>query len=377
MIIIYRDESVCPEYLKFKNLYKGLKKACAGVRWKTSVTQFEANALKNISNIQDDVMNGRYKICNYTEMTIKEPKERHITATNIRDRVLQRSLCDETITGILSKSFIKENCACQKDKGTEYALKLLKEQIHSEYIRNSNTDQLFYLKCDVHHFFESVNHDVLKQILYRKFYPNYESEYIRCIEIIDSFGKVGLGLGSQVSQLLALTYLDSLDHFVKEQLHIKCYIRYMDDFILISRNKDILKDCLVRVKEFLSNIQLELNAKTRIGKLCNGVSFLNWKFVLKPTGKVVMIINPQKLAKKRKKLKRMIANENITDEQIIEAARGMIAHLSIGNAYKAIQEIESLLSSANIKIPKKKLTKTQEMEKWVENFFWYNFEAQG
>ena len=73
----------------------------------------------------------------------------------------------------------------------------------------------------------------------------------------------------------------------------------------------------------------------------------------------------------------MIANENITDEQIIEAARGMIAHLSIGNAYKAIQEIESLLSSANIKIPEKKLTKTQEMEKWVENFFWYNFETQG
>ena len=110
-------------------MYKGLKRSCKNVRWKTSVTQYEINGLKNTAKLIRDIKNGKYKLSKYQEFEIFEPKRRHITATRIKDRQVQRSLCDTTLYDLLTKSFIQDNCACQKGKGTVFAMKRLKKRL--------------------------------------------------------------------------------------------------------------------------------------------------------------------------------------------------------------------------------------------------------
>ena len=333
------------EYLDFKNMYKGLKKCCNNVRWKTSVSQFEMNGLKNTAKALRDIKSGKYKLSEYQNFTIYEPKLRHITATKIRDRQIQRSMCDTTLYDLLTKSFIHSNGACQKGKGTTFVLNDFKKQLQKYYRKHGNDG--YYLKCDIHHFFENINHDILKD----KLAERIDDEHILYMVymIIDSFGDKGLGLGSQVSQLLALFYLDELDHIIKEKLHIKVYTRYMDDFVLVSESKEQLIKAKKYIEAYLAGIDLELNNKTVLQKVKYGIMYLHWKYKITDTGKVLMLPDKKRCTKRRHKIKRLInaykANK-ITKERLLQIVNAMKAHLAKGNAYKAIKEIDDMINKA-------------------------------
>lgn len=330
------------EYLDFGNMYKGLKQCCKNVRWKTSVTQFEMNALKNTAKAIADIKSGKYKLSDYQHFTIYEPKLRHITATKIKDRQVQRSLCDTTLYDLLTKSFIHSNGACQKGKGTEFVLKDFKKQLQRYYRKHGNIG--YYLKCDIHHFFESINHDILKDMLIKRI----DDEHIlnMVFMVIDSFGDKGLGLGSQISQLLALFYLNELDHIIKEKLHIKVYTRYMDDFVLISESKEKLIEAKEYIEAYLTGIDLQLNSKTRLQKLKHGVMYLHWKYMITDTGKVLMLPDKKRCTKRRRKVKRLIRRYQegrLPLDTLLQISVAMKAHLSKGNAYKAKAEIDRLV----------------------------------
>lgn len=332
------------KYLNFKNMYKAANKCCNNVRWKTSVTQFEMNKLKNTTNSIRNIKIGKYKLSKYQTFTIYEPKLRSITATRIIDRQIQRSLCDTTVYNLLTKSFIYSNAACQKGKGTDFALKDFKKQLQKHYRKFGNTG--YYLKCDIHHFFENILHDVLKEKL-RKHITD-EHILFMLFHIIDSFGEKGLGLGSQVSQLLALFYLDELDHKIKEFLHIKVYTRYMDDFILVSRDKEQLKNAKDVITQHLNLLGLTLNDKTTLQKLEYGVNYLNWRFLITDTGKVLMLPSCKRNTKRRHKLQRLMnqyKEDNIGLSQILQITNSMKAHLGKGNAYKSIIEIDNIINN--------------------------------
>lgn len=132
------------KYLDFRNMYKGLKKSCKNVRWKTSVTQFEMNGLKNTAKSIRNIKTGKYKLSKYQKFIIYEPKLRHITATRIVDRQIQRSLCDTTIYQLLTKSFIYSNAACQVGKGTDFALNDFKKQLRKHY-QHYGTKGYYYI----------------------------------------------------------------------------------------------------------------------------------------------------------------------------------------------------------------------------------------
>ena len=326
-------------YLEFGKMYRSLKKCCKNVRWKTSVTQYEVNGLKNTAKVAAEINSGKYKLLPYQEFQINEPKERHITATRIRDRQVQRSICDTVVYDSITRSFVADNSACQKGRGTQYAIDRLKEHIRRYYRKNGAEG--YYLKCDIHHFFESLDHDIIKAQL-RKRITN--EHYLNMLyDIIDSFpGEKGIGLGSQVSQLLALMYLDEMDHIIKEKLHIKYYIRYMDDFILVDHNREKLSYSLVELRKYLDTLGLSLNKKTTLQKLSQGVIFLGWKFILTDTGKVILKPDKRKLTAKRRKLrgiKRQQAAGNLSEKDVMQINQGMIAHLEHGNARKAIEYI--------------------------------------
>lgn len=268
--------------ISFKQLYIGLQKSSRNVRWKDSVATYSTNALKNTFKLRQSLLNGKYRIDPYQRFLIHEPKEREIVATRIKDRQFQRSLCDNVLYPQITRSFIRDNCACQRGKGVDDALDRMDAHIHRYYRKHGSKG--WVLKCDIRHYFAETRHEDAKAAL-RKHISDDEA-YKKASDIIDSFGSdKGIGLGSQVSQLVQLALLDDFDHFMKERLGIKHYIRYMDDFILIHEDKAYLEYCLCKIEEWLSTLNLSLNSKTHIHPLQQGITFLKWRFILTDSGK--------------------------------------------------------------------------------------------
>lgn len=164
------------------------------------------------------------------------------------------------------------------------------------------------LKCDIHHYFPSIRHDIAKAAIYKRVTDTQIAA--RACEIVDSFGgDVGIGLGSQVSQLVALAVLDDLDHFIKERLRVKHYVRYMDDFILIHEDKEFLQYCRTEIEKQVNAIGLQLNSKTTLYPLRQGVKMLQWRFIVTDSGAVIRKMSKKKQGKQRRKLKKLYAKE--------------------------------------------------------------------
>lgn len=290
--------------VSFNYLYKGLKRTCKTVRWKDSVIGYENNGLKNTHSISHDIRHRSYKLQPYQSFTIYEPKERHIVATRIRDRQLQRSLCDSGLYDDICEHFIKDNVACQLNKGTDEALRRMKTHMRRSY--NKYGLNAWVLRCDIHHFFDETDHDVAHKVIDKYVSDKDAANVVHTI--IDSFEK-GIGLGSQISQLIELLVLNDLDHFIKERLHIKYYIRYMDDFVLIHPDKDYLRYCWKEIEKELAKLKLTLNKKTSLHPIKQGINFLQWKFIYSDTGKVLMLINKKKIIKEKRRLVKLFELE--------------------------------------------------------------------
>lgn len=294
------------EALDFDSLYKGLTQCCRSVRWKDSVVGYENNGLKNTYKLRKDLLNGSYQISKYQRFKVFEPKERDIVATRIRDRQFQRALCDNGLYEMMTKSFIHDSGACLEGRGVDYTLNRMTKHLRRYNIEHGRDG--WVLKCDIRHYFQSIPHDVAKAAI-RKRVPDKEIADKAC-DIVDSFGgDKGIGLGSQVSQLIALAVLDDLDHYIKERLRIKHYIRYMDDFILVHPDKEYLKTCRKIIELKLEELGLELNEKTKIYPLKQGVKLLQWKFQIMPSGKILRRMNKNKSGKQRRKLKKLFRKE--------------------------------------------------------------------
>lgn len=292
--------------MTFGHLYRALKQCCRNVRWKDSIVGYEWNGLKNTYRLLKEVWNCRYKLSGYQIFIITEPKVRRIVATMIKDRQFQRVLCDYIVYPEITKGFVPENCACQKDRGVDYCLKLLKKRLR-EYYDLYGTEG-WVLKCDIRKYFDSTPHDTAKAALAKRIRGPRALE--ECFRIVDSFeGDRGIGLGSQNSQLTELAVLDDLDHMITEELGIRCYVRYMDDFVLVHPDKEHLKHCLAIIREHLRVLDLELNSKTCIYPIRQGVKMLQWTFRMQKTGYILIRMNQKKMSNERRKLKKLWAME--------------------------------------------------------------------
>ena len=293
----------------FDNLYTGMKASCRGVRWKESAIRYENNGLKNTYKLKKDAENGSYQIQKYQSFEIFEPKRRVIVATRIRDRQFQHSLVDNSVYRELTKSFIADNCACQLGRGTDYCLERMKKHLRRYYQENGQSNEGYFLKADIENYFGSIDHELISKELRR--YISDERIMHELDRIVNSFeGDAGLGLGSQCNQLFALALLNGLDHFIKEELRIKFYIRYMDDFILIHRDKEYLKECKKQIEDYLKRLKLRLHKrKTVIHPIRNGFKLLKWRFILTDTGRVLMLMDRRKVARQKRKIRKLYEME--------------------------------------------------------------------
>ena len=330
--------------ITFEELYKGLKLSCRNVRWKDSVTGYEASGLKNTYLLRQSLLDGTYKISGYQRFRVHEPKEREIVATRLKDRQFQRSLCDNVLYPQITRSFIRDNCACLRGRGVDDALNRL--TVHLQRYYRKHGAKGWVLKCDIRHYFAETPHNVAKAAIRKRLTDQRAAFYTD--QIIDSFGgDTGIGLGSQVSQLTELAVLDDLDHYIKERLRIRHYLRYMDDFILIHEDRAVLENALKDITEKLAALGLTLNSKTQIYPLKQGVIWLKWRFILTDTGKVVRRIGRKSVVRERRKLKRMAKlaeSGRISADALKESFNSWKAHAQRGNCRKIISDMEELLN---------------------------------
>lgn len=319
----------------FNNLYDAHRSCRKGKRWKDSVAIYDIRGLECTLKLQDLLKTGKYRLSPYNCFTINERgKKRDIKSIKYPDRVVQKSLMDNILTPAVTPSFIDTNCASLKYKGTDYSLYKLRQHLEAQVRKNKDA---FILKCDMKGYFDSIPHELLDSYYEKKFSDEW---LIGLIKHIHSSipGGVGVPLGNQLSQLDALLALSPLDHFIKEKLHIERYGRYMDDFYLISEDKEYLKECLNYIRNWVSERGMRLNTKkTKITTIRQGIDFLGFHFYVTGTGKVVQKLSRQSIVHHKAKLRKMaklLKEGKCTFEACKEAHNGWKAHAQRGKKKK-------------------------------------------
>ena len=324
----------------FDALYKALRACRQGVMWKDSTARYAADALKETYKLRREILDGTYRIRPYTHFIVTDPKRREVMATNIRDRQYQRALCDSYLYEQITHGFIRDNFACQKGRGVDDALDRMDAHLHRYYRHHGAAG--WVLKCDIRSYFASTSHEVAKAAVAKRV-P--DERVCRAVyDIIDSFGETGIGLGSQISQLIELAVLDDLDHYIKEKLQVRHYLRYMDDFILIHQDREYLAHCLEQIRSKLSGIGLELNDKTALFPLSHGIKWLQWRFLLTETGKVIRRMGRKNITRERRRLNNM-HRKGLPRTVAEESLRSWKAGAERGNTRGAVIRMKTYLDA--------------------------------
>ena len=283
------------------NTYNIIKK---NTKNKNKLEKFEQNLSINLIDIKNKINkeNGKYNL-----FMIYEPKERLILSLNLKDKIINH-MVGYILFDVLEKSLIDSNVAVRVNKGTSYGIKLVKK-----YIKKLNYNY-YCLKIDIKKYFYSINHNILKDLLNKKIKDKLFLDIV--YKIIDSSDEdyileyakkhnislkkgYGLPIGNLTSQILGIFYLNKIDHYIKEELKIKYYIRYMDDMVLFHKDKNYLKFCLDKIIIYLKKYDLELNNKTIITK--NSLCFLGYRFYNKKIK--ILSKNRRRIYKKLRLLK--------------------------------------------------------------------------
>ena len=270
----------------FENLYRAARKARRGKRSKQAVEAFEFDLEKNLVSLRRDLLERTYLPGPFRTFTITDPKPRLISAAPYRDRVVHHALCN-VLEPIFERSFVFDSYACRRGKGTHAAV-----DRYTAFARKNR----YVLKCDVRKFFPSVDHAMLLERLARKIkdpdvmwlasmivmHSNPQEDVPGFFPGDDLFTTMerqrGIPIGNQTSQFFANVYLDSLDHFVKERLGCRYYIRYCDDFVILDNDRRRLGDVRLAVEQFLLGLRLWLHPKKRtISRVEDGLRFLGYR----------------------------------------------------------------------------------------------------
>lgn len=329
------------------NLYNSFMKCKSGVNWKASVQRYEANLLPNIYELQQSLLNETYKQKPFFEFQIFERgKTRNIKSMHISDRVLQRALCDYVLNPILFKSLIYDNGASVKGKGIDFSRRRLKTHLQKYYRKYGNKG--YVLKIDFSKYFDSIPHE----ILIKKIAEKIKDEKVLNLTsyLISTFGgDKGCGIGSQLSQTAGIFYPTELDTFCKTVKGCKYYGRYMDDTYIIYPDKEFLKTLLVEYIEIASRLGIRINSKkTQIMKLEKGFIFLQMKYRITESGKIIIIPVRQSFTRERRKLKSFLhlyRQKRITKPKILMQYKSWRGNICRYNSYKNVRATDRLYNS--------------------------------
>lgn len=361
--------------LDIDKLYYEYNKIRKNTRHKSKLINFNTKLNSNLCNILNVLEDKKYTHGKYNIFLIREKKYRLIMSEAITDKIVNHLVSDYILSNILDNKLINTNIATRKNKGTLYGINYLKKYI---YTLKENADTIYVLKMDIKKYFYNIDHKVLINLL-KKIYTdkniinllsdiigstNHNYVNITIDKIINNEIKkakkmnisngekekliyelntiprikqnVSLPIGNLTSQILAIFYLNDLDHFLKEKLNCKYYIRYMDDMIVLSDSNIFLKNVIIETKKFLKKYNVELNNKTQIYNLSDGINFLGYKFILTNKRLIIKINNNTKV--------RMLRNLKKYDKyKLYRSVASYNGMLKIGNNKSWKYKINSMV----------------------------------
>lgn len=351
--------STFDEVFTYDALYRAHMKGRLCKRDKKPLVKFELCMLSNLYELYKRLKCGTYRFGSYSSFVVYEPKRREIQTLHYSGRIVQRVLCDEVLMPYYSKRAILDNSVCQKGKGSSFALMRFEKMLRDHVKKHG--DSGYFLKCDILKYFPSIPHARLKELFGRECRDpklnalindvidsfHTSPEYLRTsgIEPIGTDGhktERGMPIGNQTSQVFGMFYLNEVDRLVKEKLRVKAYSRYMDDFILIHSDRDFVRYALERITETVKKLGLQLNSKTQIFPLKNGVTYLGFRYFVKPGGKIVKTV--KKRTKRRMRwrvrlLKKAYLDGVIDGDRVRMSVASMHGHLGYGSCYRIQKEL--------------------------------------
>ena len=358
----------------FENLLRAGEVCQKGVRWKTSVQSYKNNILVNTHNTQQELLTGKFKYKSKLEFDLRERgKVRHIKSMNIKERVPQKVLCDNFLLEVIPQTLIYDNGASLKGKGLDFSLNRLKMMLQKYYRKFGNKG--YALVFDYKNYFGSINHRIAIEQIEKYVEDERLLDFIKQgLQIYadkqnESGDYVGIGLGSQLSQIFALLMANSVDHMIKDKYRYKHYIRYMDDGIILHNDKEKLKEILKLIEEQSTKLGLTLSKnKTHIVRLDKGFIFLKKKIVLNPNGSISVRLSKDSFTRERRKLKKFKKkNENglMPLEHIEKSYKSWRGFALRYDSYKSVCKMNELYKDLFGYIPpyKKKSKKSQQENK--------------
>lgn len=334
--------------LDLNNLHEAYIKSKSGVEWKESVQRYDMYELSNIYELSERLRNGTYKQKPFYEFNINERgKTRHIKSLHISDRVLQRALCDYILAPATERYLIYDNAASVKGKGIEFSRKRL--QTHLERYYRQYGREGYVLQIDFSKYFDNIRHDVVIE-QFKKLID--DERVIKLLtELVATFGEdnKGVGIGSQISQVIGIYYPTPIDNYCKIVKACKFYGRYMDDTYIIHPDKKFLRELLHDIEAICDRLGIVINKKkTQIVKLSNGFTFLKIRYFYGKHGAIIKIPCRKTITRERRKLRKLrgrLEAGKITAAEIKEQYKSWRGNIIKYKAYKSVCSCDVLYKS--------------------------------
>jgi retron-type reverse transcriptase len=323
----------------YENLFSAYQKARKHKTRKPYVIEFENDLTNNLLQLRADLLFHSYRPEPLKTFIIREPKTRKISKSAFRDRVVHHALCN-IIEPIFENSFIYDSYANRKGKG------VLKAIERFEYFKRKVSRNLtllkegkgikgFVLKADIRKFFDSVSHERLMKIIRRKIADEKVLWLIQIIlqnHCLKEHG-IGMPLGNLTSQFFANVYLNELDYFIKQNLKAEYYIRYVDDFVILHKSKEMLEYYKEEISQFLENsLSISLHPdKSSVFPLYRGVNFLGLKVF--PHHKAIQKKNIRKFRNKLEILCTFYDAGEISYDEVYNSLEGWNAYAANANCF--------------------------------------------
>ncbi len=317
----------------FPNLLYAARLASRGKRFRPNVAAFSLNLEDELHRLQQELIARSYRPGPYRTFVIHEKKPRFISAAPFRDRVVHHALCN-IIEPIFDRGFLYDSYACRKGKGSHAAVERA-----SSYARRFR----YVLKCDVEKYFPSIDHAILFDLLAERIWDDGALWLIRSVlegsnpqpdvrhyfPGDDLFAPVerrrGIPIGNQTSQFFANVYLDKLDHYVKEELRIPGYVRYVDDFLLFDRDKRRLQEMRVAIDDFLVHLRVRLHPrKCFVTPVNSGVTFLGYRVF--PTHRRLDADNVRRFKRRLRRYRQAVGKGLLSNRERNDRIRSWVAH---------------------------------------------------
>ena len=354
------------ELCSFKNLELAYRKARKRKSKKPYVIEFEKNLQQELKDLKCELESLAYKPRPLKRFVVRDPKTRTIHSSSFRDRVVYHALVN-ILEPIFERIFIHDSYASRKNKGTHNAIARF-DKFKRGVSRNgalvkdgfdNNLVKGYVLKADIKRYFDNVDHEILLRIVKRKIIDEKVIWLInRILANFDSKlpGK-GMPLGNLTSQFFANVYLNELDYFVKHKLRAKYYLRYVDDFVILHNDKNMLEEFKEKVNNYLKNLRLELHPdKSKIIQLRDGITLLGYRIFYHY--KLLRKSNLKKFKENFREELYLYEKKSISREELDSSIQGWFGYAMWANTYK----LRKNLTKVTNKIMNSKLSENKIIE---------------